>query len=120
MPRPIKRRKVCQMPLTQSFIPEDIHYDGAPIVLTVDEYEAIRLIDKECLSQEECGAYMNIARTTVQQIYTSARKKIADALVDALPLRIEGGEYQICGGDRKLCGCGTCNRHRRCCQEEEL
>ena len=113
MPRPMKCRRVCQMPLTQNLTPTGISYEGEPVILTVDEYEAIRLIDKEGLSQEECGTYMDIARTTVQQIYTSARKKIATALVDAVPLRIEGGEYQICGGE-DYCGCGSCERHRRC------
>ena len=64
------------------------------MVLNVDEYEAIRLIDRQGFSQEECSAYMQVARTTVQMIYNSARKKLAAALVDGLPLRIEGGSYQ--------------------------
>lgn len=85
----------------------------------MDEYEAIRLVDKEGFSQEECGSYMHIARTTVQQIYTSARKKLADALVDGLPLKIEGGEYRLCDGDEEFCGCGGCWRHRRNCKAEQ-
>ena len=62
-----------------------------PIVLTVDEYETIRLLDKKGYSQEQCAASMQVARTTVQRIYEIARKKIADALIDGHPLRIEGG-----------------------------
>ncbi len=123
MPRPRKCRKVCQMPSTQGFAPIGAMPDASAVTLTVDEYEAVRLIDKEGFSQEACGSYMNIARTTVQQIYTSARKKIADALVDGLILRIEGGDYQLCSGEEDYCGCGGCQKHRqhRCClsQQEE-
>ena len=39
---------------------------------------------------------MHVVWTTVQLIYNSARKKLADALVEGRPLRIEGGDNQIC------------------------
>jgi len=90
------------------------------VILTVDEYEAIRLIDRQGFSQEECGAYMQVARTTVQAIYNAARKKLADALVDGLPLRIEGGDYQLCDGTEEYCGCGGCRRHRRSCAQMNI
>ncbi len=83
------------------------------VILTVDEYEAIRLIDREGLSQEECSAYMQVARTTAQLIYNNARKKLADALVLGLPLRIEGGHYRICDGTNMYSGCSGCRRHRK-------
>lgn len=76
------------------------------MVLTVDEYEAVRLIDRQGFSQEECSAYMQVARSTVQSIYNSARKKLAEALVDGRSLRIEGGNYQLCDGSEVYCGCG--------------
>lgn len=112
MPRPRKCRKVCQMPPIQEFRPVGGSPCHAAVILTVDEYEAVRLIDRQGFSQEECSTYMQVARTTVQLIYNSARKKIADALVDGLPLRIEGGEYQLCDGKESYCGCGGCRRHR--------
>lgn len=115
MPRPRKCRKVCCLPKIKEFLPTnaDTHTEG--VTLTVDEYETIRLIDKQGFSQEDCGIYMQVARTTVQQIYTSAREKLAAALVDGLPLRIEGGDYQLCDGKEEVCRCGGCKRHR--CQQ---
>lgn len=109
MPRPKKCRRVCRLPETNEFRP--INNSGRYITLTVDEYETIRLIDKEGFSQEECAEFMQVARTTVQQIYSCARKKIASALVDGFGIRIEGGDYTLCGGD-KLCKCGSCRKRR--------
>ena len=111
MPRPKKYRKVCHLPRVNEFHPKG----GAKnkIILNVDEYETIRLIDKEGFSQKECAEYMKIARTTVQQIYNRARKKIAVALVDGAELKIDGGEYILCDGKEKECTCGGCCRHRK-------
>lgn len=113
MPRPKKCRKVCKMPDNLGFTPINTQQNVCPVIMTVDEYECIRLIDKEGFSQEECGNYMKIARTTVQQIYTSARKKIADSLVDGLPLKIVGGDFRLCDGKEKSCQCGGCPKHNQ-------
>lgn len=112
MPRPRKCRRVCDLPQTLTFTPGDDPGGQRAVILTVDEYETIRLIDQEGLSQEQCGALMQVARTTVQQIYASARKKLAAMLVDGLPLRIEGGDYRLCDGTEDYCGCGGCRKHR--------
>lgn len=111
MPRPRKCRKVCCLPENRVFLPSSGCREN-PVILTVDEYETIRLIDKMNFSQEECGKYMDIARTTVQQVYTSARQKLAEALVAGRPLKIEGGEYRLCSGQEAYCNCGGCKRHR--------
>ena len=116
MPRPRKCRKVCRLPLVSEFRP--MGGNDRCVVLTVDEYEAIRLIDKEGFSQEECAGYMQVARTTVQHVYNAARKKLAQALVEGLGIRIEGGNYVLCDEKESQCGCGGCHRHRKTrCQE---
>ena len=108
--RPRKCRRVCDYPRTLAFSPEESGACQPPVILTVDEYETIRLIDREGLSQEQCGEQMQVARTTVQQIYASARKKLADVLVDGLPLRIEGGDVALCGGGNP--GCSGCYKQK--------
>ena len=75
MPRPVKCRKVCHFPQILEFLPADDNEKKTPIVLTIDEYETIRLLDKNGYSQEQCAAAMQIARTTVQRIYEIARRK---------------------------------------------
>ena len=108
MPRPVKCRKVCHFPRVLEFLPARAAAPGPPILLSGDEYETIRLIDKEGLSQEACGERMQVARTTVQKIYDSARKKLAEALVEGAPLHIKGGEFRLCDGKSAGCGCMDC------------
>ena len=87
MPRPVKRRRVCEPPRNARFGP----LDGAPaenVVLAVDEYETIRLIDLLGLTQEECAGQMGVARTTVQALYEAARAKLADMLVNGRLLHV--------------------------------
>ena len=55
---------------------------------------------------------MHVARTTVQQIYNNARKKLAEVIVDGCKLKIEGGDYKICSGEEKVCKCGGCEKHK--------
>lgn len=108
MPRPRKCRRVCHFPPALRFIPTGQEALGEEIILTVDEYEALRLMDREGLSQEECGQRMGVARTTVQQIYAEARKKLADMLSEGRPLRIAGGDFRLCNGFPGETGCGGC------------
>ena len=112
MHRPRKCRHVCHFPQTLAFIPLGDHDKQDAVILSVDEYEAIRLIDKEGFSQEQCSESMKVARTTVQQIYTNARKKLADALVDGMPIRIEGGDYRLCNGTNTSYVCGNCFKRK--------
>ena len=112
MPRKVKCRKVCHYPQTLEFLPQNNNAEQEPIVLTVDEYETIRLIDRRGMSQEQCAVFMQIARTTVQRIYETARKKLADFVVEGRPLRIEGGDFRLCNGSSTGCGCVDCFKQK--------
>ncbi|MDD3253261.1 MAG: DUF134 domain-containing protein [Lachnospiraceae bacterium] len=97
MARPSRCRRICAEPAYDSFIPEGIA-GSERVVLTLDEYEVIRLIDLEKLTHEQCAQQMDISRTTVTEVYETARGKIADSLVNGKPLLIAGGNYRFCDG----------------------
>ena len=97
MPRPPRCRRICSAPQVDKFCPNGSE-DVEPILLTLDEYEVIRLVDLEQQTHERCAAQMDISRSTVQEIYESARRKIAACLVHGKSLHITGGNYRICGG----------------------
>ncbi|GAA0737161.1 DUF134 domain-containing protein [Clostridium oceanicum] len=120
MVRPRKSRRVCALPEVNAFGPikiDDFEDFNEYIVMTVEEYETIRLIDLEGLNQEESANEMGVARSTIQRIYDNARKKIADSLVNGKTIKIKGGDYKLCSEfkDRKSCeGCrGHRHRHGR-------
>jgi len=103
MPRPQRNRKICQRPLYDHFAPQGIA-DPEKVTLTVDEYEVIRWIDAEQLTHQQAAAQMDISRTTVTEIYESARSKVADCIVNGKTLVIEGGNVRVCDGDPRY-GC---------------
>lgn len=65
------------------------------VSVTIDEFEAIRLADLEEMKQEDAARVMGISRPTFSRIIASARKKIADGLVNIKALKIEGGCCQV-------------------------
>ena len=108
MARPSRCRRICSEPAYDSFRPDGI--SGEPeIVLTLDEYEVIRLIDLEKLTHEQCAQHMDISRTTVTEIYEAARGKVADCIVNGRPLLITGGNYRFCDGQTA----GYCQKNCR-------
>ena len=118
MPRPQKRRKICKEPAFAQFSP-DTAPEADAVVLTVDEFEVIRLVDLEKLTHEMCAERMEISRTTVTEIYECAREKIADCLVNGKRLVISGGNYRLCEGKTCGCGCGCADCRCGCCRTEK-
>lgn len=113
MPRPPRCRRICSAPRVERFCPCDVA-ESAPILLTLDEYEVIRLVDLEEKTHEQCATQMDISRSTVQEIYENARRKLAACLVYGKPLHITGGNVRICSGQKQRSeSCdraGTCDR----------
>ena len=81
MPRPVKCRKVCHFPNVLEFLPADNAEKKAPIVLTVDEYETIRLLDKKMHS------LMGIRLESRAGISESAMVKVATATLEDVTSR---------------------------------
>lgn len=106
MPRPRKCRKVGFIPHNSCFYPQ-VHSEDE-VILTLEEFEAIRLADLLELEQDGAAESMDISRGTFQRVVHAARHKIADALVHGKTIRIEGGHYKLARGG----GC-CCKRHSR-------
>ena len=108
MARPQRCRRICMRPEYDSFSPQG-DMRGEQIALTLDEFEVVRLIDYEKMTQEECAAQMEISRTTVAEVYERARYKLADFLINGKRLTLGGGNFRFCGGGED-CGRGSCFR----------
>lgn len=117
MARPKKSRRICALPSVIKFKP--VGKTQGDVNLSFDEYEAIRLIDYVGLNHEECAKQMDVARSTVTSVYETARRKLAEAIVDGKVITVNGGDVEICENSDNCCGqcgknkCGNCN-HGTC------
>ena len=68
------------------------------ILISIDEFEALRLADFEGLSQRDASTAMEISQPTFNRVLSSARNKVASGLVQGYVLRIEGGRYRLADG----------------------
>jgi predicted DNA-binding protein (UPF0251 family) len=147
MGRPIKCRLIEQPPIASIFKPSDINgINMEKVLVSLDEVEAIKLVDYMGLYQEEAAERMQVSRQTLGNTLRAARLKIADALINAKALHIGGGPCRV-SDDRQFacdacqhlwtgpsseghaatcphCGCTCVHRHDKCrrrasCLEEE-
>ena len=95
MPRLCCLRRVGGQPPSGLFKPAGIPTTELELVeMTLDELEALRLVDHEGLQQDAAGDRMGVSRQTLGRILGAARRKVAGALVQGRALRIEGGPVQ--------------------------
>ncbi len=94
MPRPFKKKIVEFDPKFTYFKPPGIPLKSIKeIIISFEEFEAMRLKDYEGLSQVESAKKMNIHQSTFQRLLTRARNKILSAFINGYAIKIEGGDY---------------------------
>jgi predicted DNA-binding protein (UPF0251 family) len=90
MTRPKLCRRLFFKPKAHYFKPQGVpmrHLEE--IFLTREEMEAIKLKDFDGLAQTEAAKKMKTSQSTFQRILSSARAKIAQAVVEGKALKIE-------------------------------
>ncbi len=99
MPRRKRWRTVSDEPPVSVFKPAGVPaVELEEILITLDEFETVKLADFEGMNQREASAIMHVSQPTFNRILSSARSKIAKALVQGCVLRIEGGRYVLGDG----------------------
>lgn len=89
MPRPCKRRRIRGNPQSNYFKPAGILIrELKETELEISEFEAIRLVDFQEISQEEAAKQMQISQPTLSRTLASARKKIADSIINGKAIKI--------------------------------
>ena len=132
MPRPQRFRKVSFRPESLYFKPRGIPLSSLhEVVVGLDELEALRLADFEGMYQDAAATSMGVSRQTFARIVASARRKVAEALIEGKALKLEGGRVALVarnfrcldckhvwevpfgtGRPDKCPGCGSVNFHR--------
>ena len=96
MVRPRLCRRILAEPNVTYFKPRGIPMrELEEVILSVEEFEAVRLKDLEGLEQEECAKKMKISQPTFHRLVLSARKKIAEAIIKGKAIQIQGGIYRL-------------------------
>jgi len=106
MARPEKWRHIHEPPLYTEFKPVGFGGMMEAIVMSIDEYEAIRLVDMVNMNHEQAAIEMGISRPTLTRLLDSAHKKIAQMLVQGKRLIIQGGNVKFRFLILKCADCG--------------
>ncbi len=110
MVRPQKCRRIVGRPVCDVFKPRGVPTRALEkVILSLDEFEAVRLADHEGLDQSAAAEQMNISRPTFTRLVETARHKVAMALVQGKALVIDGGMVHIGDDDSE---CPRCRCHR--------
>ena len=91
MPRPPRCRRICGAPQVNPFCPNGCE-NTEPILLTLDEYEVMRLVDLEQQTHEQCAQHISSAREAVARMLKSfSENGLVELKRGAITLRDTGG-----------------------------
>ena len=93
--RPKKTRLIEKEPRIVQFSPRGKPGRPDEAEVTIDQLEAIRLVDYQGLNQTKAAGHMGLSRQTIGRILKEARKGIADALINGKIIRISGGKIRM-------------------------
>ncbi|MFC1548645.1 DUF134 domain-containing protein [Candidatus Omnitrophota bacterium] len=91
--RPRKKKIVREQPRIDHFSPRGRPGRPDEAIVTMEEYEAMRLSDYMGMQQKKAASMMGISQQSFSRIVRLARKKVSDAIVNAKIIRIEGGDF---------------------------
>ena len=107
MARPEKDRNVFAPPVYKSFKPTGVRKALlATLLMSLDEYEALRLADYDGLEHSEAADKMSISRPTFTRLVARARQKMAEFIIEGKNLNIEGGAIHFSQNNVKCLDCG--------------
>ena len=93
MPRRKRNRKIQVPPVIKGMSVYGVRgRKSNEVVLHLEEYEAIRLLDYQNLTQEQAAKHMDVSRPTLTRIYEEARNKVATAFVEGRGIIFRGGD----------------------------
>ncbi|MCT4672484.1 MAG: DUF134 domain-containing protein [Prolixibacteraceae bacterium] len=97
MPRQRRLRKVVAPPNFKGYKPYGARTRSIDdeVELLYEEYEAIKLADYDLMNHAEAATLMGVSRATFARIYESARRKIANAFVEAKEIKVVYGNAEL-------------------------
>ena len=107
-PRRKRMRKIFGPPAIKSLQPRRRgggSISSEPVILLLEEYEAIKLCDYDLMTHQEASEIMGVSLPTFTRIYAAARRKVALSLVEVKAILIEGGKVYY---DSEWCECNDC------------
>jgi uncharacterized protein len=106
MPRKKRNRRIQVPPVIKGMSVYGVRgRKSNEVILHIEEYEAIRLLDYQNLTQEEAAVFMDVSRPTLTRIYEEARNKVATAFVEGRDLLFRGGDIYF---DKNWYKCNSC------------